>query len=162
MRHKSVSSLRSTASALTLRCYEMPRQALTLIRAASFSSSSGSTIRSCSTRQRRVRASSRLHLTDETVMTLHVRVLLAVVLSAASGLAPNGRALAQTDPLVSWTDGPAKQAIVEFVHETTEQSGSKFVPPEERVATFDQDGTLWVERPIYTQIIYCLDRVPTI
>jgi hypothetical protein len=49
------------------------------------------------------------------------------------------------DSLPSWNDGPAKQAIVDFVRVTTDQAGPKFVPPEERIATFDQDGTLWVE-----------------
>jgi phosphoglycolate phosphatase-like HAD superfamily hydrolase len=48
------------------------------------------------------------------------------------------------------------------VHVTTDRSNPKFVPPAERIATFDQDGTLWVEHPIYTQVVYCLDRVPTI
>ena len=66
------------------------------------------------------------------------------------------------DPLPSWNDGPAKQAIVDFVHATTETGGAKFVPPEERIATFDQDGTLWVEHPIYSQVMYCLDRVPAL
>ena len=66
------------------------------------------------------------------------------------------------DPLPSWNDGSAKQAIVDFVSATTQTGGAKFVPPEERIATFDQDGTLWVEHPIYTQIIYCLDRVPAV
>jgi phosphoserine phosphatase len=68
----------------------------------------------------------------------------------------------QADPLPSWNDGPAKQAIIQFVKETTDASGPKFVPPESRIATFDQDGTLWVEHPMYTQFIYCLDRVPAI
>jgi hypothetical protein len=66
------------------------------------------------------------------------------------------------DPLPSWNDGPTKQAIVDFVHATTETGGAKFVPAEERIATFDQDGTLWVEHPIYSQLIYCLDRVPVL
>src|SRR6476659_7811382 len=66
------------------------------------------------------------------------------------------------DPLASWNDGPAKQAIVEFVKATTTQGSPQFVPPEERVATFDQDGTLWVEHPMYTQVMYCLERVPTL
>jgi hypothetical protein len=63
------------------------------------------------------------------------------------------------ESLPSWNDGSAKQAIVEFVSATTETGGAKFVPPEERIATFDQDGTLWVEHPIYSQMMYCLDRV---
>jgi len=69
---------------------------------------------------------------------------------------------ASDTPLASWTDGPAKQAILDFVRATTDQSTSKFVPPEDRIATFDQDGTLWVEHPIYSQIVYCLDRVPAV
>ena len=66
------------------------------------------------------------------------------------------------DPLPSWNDGPAKQAIVKFVQATTTEENPQFVPPAERIATFDQDGTLWVEHPIYTQVVYCLDRVPAI
>jgi phosphoserine phosphatase len=68
----------------------------------------------------------------------------------------------QTDPLPSWNDGPAKRAIVEFVNATTTAGSPKLVAPEERVATFDQDGTLWVEQPIYSQLVYCLDRVPAL
>ncbi len=64
------------------------------------------------------------------------------------------------DPLASWNDGPAKQAILEFVRATTTQGSPQFVAPEARVATFDQDGTLWVEHPMYTQVMYCLERVP--
>jgi phosphoglycolate phosphatase-like HAD superfamily hydrolase len=66
---------------------------------------------------------------------------------------------AQTDPLPSWNEGQVKQAILAFVRTTTDQSSPKFVSPEERIATFDQDGTLWVEHPMYTQVVYCLERV---
>ena len=65
-------------------------------------------------------------------------------------------------PLPSWNDGPAKQAIFDFIRATTDPSSKDFVPSAERIATFDQDGTLWVEHPIYTQVIYCLDRVPAV
>jgi phosphoglycolate phosphatase-like HAD superfamily hydrolase len=65
-------------------------------------------------------------------------------------------------PLASWNDGAAKQAIIDFVRATTDQGSAKFVPPEDRIATFDQDGTLWVEHPMYTQVIYCLERVPAV
>jgi phosphoglycolate phosphatase-like HAD superfamily hydrolase len=67
-----------------------------------------------------------------------------------------------TAPLASWNEGPAKQAIVDFMRAITDQGSSKFVPAEDRIATFDQDGTLWVEHPIYTQVTYCLDRVPDV
>ena len=72
------------------------------------------------------------------------------------------QAHAQGNPLPSWNDGAAKKAIVEFVQATTTQGSPSFVPPAERVATFDQDGTLWVEHPMYTQVVYCFDRVPAV
>ena len=69
---------------------------------------------------------------------------------------------AQTDPLPSWNEGPTKQAIIKFVHATTDLSSPSLVPPLDRIATFDQDGTLWVEHPMYSQVVYCLDRVPAL
>ena len=81
-------------------------------------------------------------------------------IGAAFALLAPSIAPAQTDPLPSWNDGAAKQAIVDFVKGTTDSSKPTFVPSEQRIATFDQDGTLWVEHPIYTQVIYCLERVP--
>jgi phosphoglycolate phosphatase-like HAD superfamily hydrolase len=83
-------------------------------------------------------------------------VMIAAVMLAISPV------MAQTDPLPSWNEGPAKQAIIEFVKATTDQSSPKFVPPAERIATFDQDGTLWVSHPMYTQVMYCLERVPAV
>jgi phosphoserine phosphatase len=72
------------------------------------------------------------------------------------------RAAEPADPLPSWNEGPAKKAILDFLRVTTDAKSPDFVPPEERIATFDQDGTLWVEQPIYTQLVYCLDRVPAV
>ena len=86
------------------------------------------------------------------------RNLIALLAIAFAGFA-NTEA---QDPLPSWNDGPAKQAIMDFVKATTETGGAKFVPPAERIATFDQDGTLWVEHPIYTQVMYCLEKVPAL
>jgi phosphoglycolate phosphatase-like HAD superfamily hydrolase len=83
-------------------------------------------------------------------------------LAIAIGTSAWGQAAAQPDPLPSWHDGTAKKAIVEFVQATTTQGSPKFVPPSERVATFDQDGTLWVEHPLYAQVMFCLDRVPAV
>ena len=78
-------------------------------------------------------------------------------------LAIAGQAAARAqDALPSWNDGAAKKAIVEFVQATTTAGSPKFVPTEERIATFDQDGTLWVEHPVYSQLVYCLDRVPAL
>src|SRR6516164_2159056 len=84
------------------------------------------------------------------------------VLPFLSTTLPSSPIKAQTmpkAPLASWNESAAKQAILDFVRATTDQGGSKFVPAKDRIATFDQDGTLWVEHPIYTQVTYCLDRV---
>lgn len=78
---------------------------------------------------------------------------LAALLIAASA------ATAQTDPLVARNDGPAKQSILSFVKAVTDKSGATYVAPQDRVATFDQDGTLWVEQPLYAQAMFALDRV---
>ena len=67
-----------------------------------------------------------------------------------------------TDPLPSWNNELAKQTIIAFVQATVDSSKPTFVPPEARIATFDQDGTLWVEHPMYTQVMYCLERVPVL
>jgi haloacid dehalogenase-like hydrolase len=63
------------------------------------------------------------------------------------------------DPLPSWNEGKAKQAIVEFVAKVTQEGAPDFVPPAERIATFDNDGTLWGEQPMYFQLLFALDRV---
>jgi len=89
-----------------------------------------------------------------------VRYARALLLLAL--LSFGGQAFAQGDPLPSWNEGAAKQAILKFVETTTMQGSPSFVPPAERIATFDQDGTLWVEHPMYTQIVYCFERVPAV
>src|SRR5262249_47020694 len=89
-------------------------------------------------------------------------VQFARVLLLFASLAIAAQAFAQTDPLPSWNDGATKKAIVDFVQATTTQGSAQFVPPAERIATFDQDGTLWVEKPMYSQVVYCLDRVPAV
>jgi phosphoglycolate phosphatase-like HAD superfamily hydrolase len=88
---------------------------------------------------------------------------LALLPAAGSLLSIPVRAQnASNAPLPSWTDGPAKQAIIDFVRATTDRSSPKFVATEYRIACFDQDGTLWVEKPMYAQVVYCLDRVPAV
>jgi phosphoglycolate phosphatase-like HAD superfamily hydrolase len=67
-----------------------------------------------------------------------------------------------TDPLPSWNEGATKQSIIEFVQEVTTPGKPGFVAPSDRVATFDNDGTLWVEHPIYTQLVFALDRIKTL
>ena len=68
-------------------------------------------------------------------------------------------AWAADDPLPSWNDGAAKSAIVDFVEAVTTDGGPDYVPADERIATFDNDGTLWVEQPYYTQLAFALDRI---
>lgn len=95
-------------------------------------------------------------------LRLPVRWLFKFLLVAVAGLTLGTQAIAQPDPLPSWNDGPSKQAIVEFVQTTTTQGSPKFVPLAERIATFDQDGTLWVEHPMYSFVMYALERVPAV
>jgi len=92
----------------------------------------------------------------------HAQLLVARLLPFVAVLFACTPAPAQTDPLPSWNDGPAKQAIVEFVQTTTDEASAEFVPVAERIATFDQDGTLWVEHPMYSQVLYSLSRVPAV
>jgi len=82
--------------------------------------------------------------------------LLAIALTTLLALASTAAA---ADPLPSWNDGQTKQTIVQFVEEVTTQDGPKFVHPAERIAVFDNDGTLWAEQPMYFQLAFALDRV---
>jgi phosphoglycolate phosphatase-like HAD superfamily hydrolase len=87
-------------------------------------------------------------------MTL-LRTLGIVLLASWLGMP----ASAQEEPLPSWNDRPAKSAIVEFVEAVTSEGGADYVAPADRIATFDNDGTLWVEHPLYTQAVFALDRL---
>jgi hypothetical protein len=87
------------------------------------------------------------------------RVLLSTLATLPVLVGPLRQARAQaSDPLPSWNDGASKRSIIEFVARVTRQ-GSDFVPPSERIATFDNDGTLWCEQPMYVQLAFALDRV---
>lgn len=81
------------------------------------------------------------------------------IFGLALGLGWSLPTLAQGDPLPSWNNTPTKQAIVEFVGRVTKSGDPDFVAPAERIATFDNDGTLWVEQPMYVQLAFALDRV---
>jgi hypothetical protein len=85
--------------------------------------------------------------------------LLSSVFILALGVVFGTQALAESDPLPSWNEGATRQAIVEFVQTVTDESSPSYVPPAERIATFDNDGTLWTEHPMYTQLAFALDRV---
>jgi len=66
---------------------------------------------------------------------------------------------AKTNPLPSWSESPTREAILDFIRAVTDEGGEDFVPPSERIATFDNDGTLWVEYPIYTQFLFTIERL---
>ena len=87
-------------------------------------------------------------------------LVLGMIGVSAPALAQNASPI--TAPLPSWNNSPARQAIIDFVRDTTVAGNPKFIPPVERIATFDQDGTLWVSHPIYVQVMYCLERVPVV
>jgi hypothetical protein len=93
---------------------------------------------------------------------IHRRAVLAAMLaSSVAAVTPISAppALAQNDPLPSWSDGKAKQSILDFVTAVTKEGASDFVPVPQRIATFDNDGTLWCEQPMYVQLAFALDRV---
>jgi hypothetical protein len=85
------------------------------------------------------------------------RFVVATLLLVAGAI--DWTAHAQSDPLPSWNEGPTKKSITDFVARVTTQNGPDFVPAEQRIATFDNDGTLWVEQPMYVQLAFALDRV---
>jgi uncharacterized lipoprotein YbaY/phosphoserine phosphatase len=83
-------------------------------------------------------------------------LLIAITLAVALAL---GQLAAAADPLPSWNEGEAKRSIVDFVQRVTAAVGADFVPVTERIAVFDNDGTLWSEKPMYVQLAFALDRV---
>lgn len=83
---------------------------------------------------------------------------LTVIVGASAVFAP-AMSLAQSDPLPSWNDTEPKAAIVDFVRKVTSEGTADSVPEANRIAVFDNDGTLWVEQPMYTQLAFALDRV---
>ena len=87
------------------------------------------------------------------------RGLLALLICAWLTGAPIASAVAQTDPLTSWNDGGVKRSITDFVGRVTHEGAPDFVNPAERIAAFDNDGTLWCEQPIYFQFAFAFDRV---
>ena len=90
-------------------------------------------------------------------MKLRGRIAL-ICFALVAGAIASGSAAAR-DELPSWNDGPSKQAILEFVAAVTDEKGKDYVAPAERIAVFDNDGTLWVEQPMYTQLAFAFDRV---
>src|SRR6266446_9043451 len=91
--------------------------------------------------------------------TLRQSLVAAALFCAAAFTATVART---ADPLPSWNDGAAKKSIIEFVEKVTKEGSPDFVSPNERIATFDNDGTLWCEQPMPVQLFFALDRVKTL
>ena len=90
---------------------------------------------------------------------MRIAKLVSALLIAATMLLAGYPAFAQTDPLPSWNDGAPKKAIIDLVTRVTTQGSPDFVPVDERIATFDNDGTLWCEQPFYFQMAFAFDRL---
>jgi len=82
-----------------------------------------------------------------------------LILVAFLGACASRPAIEAPDPLPSWNEGPSKQGIVEFVSDVTDSSSAHYVKPTDRIAVFDNDGTLWAEKPVYFQFLFILDRI---
>jgi phosphoglycolate phosphatase-like HAD superfamily hydrolase len=93
-----------------------------------------------------------------TMLSRRTLLVAFLAIGLVGGTAIEART-ADADPLPSWNDGPTKQSILDFVAAVTKQGGPDYVAPAERIATFDNDGTLWIEQPIYTQFAFAIDRV---
>ena len=93
---------------------------------------------------------------------LSALALLPALSAALLPIAAQSQSATSGGLLPSWNDGPAKQAIFDFVRATIDRSSPSYLFPDDRIAVFDQDGTLWVEHPMYTQVVYCLERVPAV
>ena len=92
-------------------------------------------------------------------VSIHRRGFIRCAAAALALLATPLPLQAQSDPLPSWNDGATKQAITAFVEAVTTEGGADYVAPADRIATFDNDGTLWPSHPMYTQLAFALDRV---
>lgn len=88
------------------------------------------------------------------MLCIRFLAILAFVAATAGGVYAQG-----PDPLPSWNEGRAKQAILDFVAAVTRDGSADFVPAPQRIATFDNDGTLWIEQPMYVQLAFAIDRV---
>ena len=97
--------------------------------------------------------------TTRTQYLIAIALLCALAITTTIAHAADPSTSLGVGSLPSWNDGEAKKSIVEFVAKVTKEGGPDFVPPAERIAMFDNDGTLWAEQPMYFQLFFALDRV---
>ncbi len=88
------------------------------------------------------------------MQTLRIKMTIGLLAIAAWA-----RTADAGDPLASWNDGAAKNSILQFIAKVTKEGSPDFVPMAQRIAVFDNDGTLWAEQPMYFQVLFMLDRV---
>ena len=102
---------------------------------------------------------SEMKMIQQVMMGIGLTLMLTVsAMAQEQPLASSVSSTRQADPLGSWNDGPTKSAILQFVQDVTKKGGPKFVPPEQRIATFDNDGTLWCEQPV-VQFEFAIHRI---
>jgi len=89
----------------------------------------------------------------------NIKIILLLLSLALFFSCTEQKMQSNVDPLPFWNDGETKQSIIDFVNDVTDLNSSNFVKPEDRIATFDNDGTLWSEQPFYFQLAFALDRV---
>ena len=89
----------------------------------------------------------------------HRNSVLILILGSLLGACASSPVTESPDPLPSWNKGPSKQGIVEFVRDVTDSDSEYYVAPAERIAVFDNDGTLWAEKPVYAQLLFIFDRI---
>lgn len=100
-----------------------------------------------------------MHTTPRILPTVSLRLLALVAFLALAACASAPPTASEPDPLPSWNAGPARAQILDFLERVTDPDSPDFVPEAERIATFDNDGTLWTEQPMYFQLFFALDRV---
>lgn len=93
------------------------------------------------------------------ILLLTVLVFFSCIDSKQEKDSINGTTSVNTDPLPSWNDGAAKKSIIDFVTKTTKEGSADLIPVADRIAVFDNDGTLWLEQPIYTQFLFAIDNL---
>ena len=99
-----------------------------------------------------------LHI-NEAAFVLILMLMVSCTANTSEEKAAKARPVAEFDPLPSWSDGVTKSAIIDYVNDITNEQGENFISIPDRIATFDNDGTLWSEQPLYFQFLFALDRI---
>lgn len=96
---------------------------------------------------------------SEALKLIKLLLFITIIFNAKACMAQDDDLSNLLNPLASWRNGPAKKSILKFVFAATDKTSPGYIPSEQRIAVFDQDGTLWVEQPVYTQVMFAFDRI---